>query len=114
MNKNILITGCSTGFGFNSAKHFAEKGHNVFATMRGVDGKNAIAASQLRDFATSTNTKLIVSEIDVTSDESVNSAVADMPTIDVLINNAGFGAGGTAVEAFSSEEVLRVCKRTGE
>jgi len=106
MNKNILITGCSTGFGFNSAKYFAKKGHNVFATMRDVDGKNAIAASQLRDFATSTNTKITVSEIEVTSDKSVNSAVAEMPTIDVLINNAGYGAGGTAVEAFSSEEVM--------
>ena len=106
MNKNILITGCSTGFGFNSAKYFAERGHNVFATMRGIDGRNANAASQLKDFAASTNTKITVSEIEVTSDESVNSAVADMPTIDVLINNAGYGAGGTPVEAFSSEEVM--------
>jgi len=46
-----------------------------------------------------------VFEIDVTSDESVNSAVAKIPEVDVLINNAGVGYGG-ALEAFSSNEVM--------
>ena len=46
-----------------------------------------------------------VLEIDVTSDESVQKAVARIPEVDVLINNAGVGFGGPT-EAYSSEEVL--------
>jgi NAD(P)-dependent dehydrogenase (short-subunit alcohol dehydrogenase family) len=83
----------------------AEKGHHVFATMRNVKGKNAKAASELKDFANSKGLKIDVYEIDVTSDESVNSAIAQIPAIDVLINNAGLGYGG-AMEAFSSSQVL--------
>jgi len=102
--KKILITGCSTGFGFDSAKYFAEKGHHVFATMRNVNGKNAEAASALRDFAKTKNVKIEVLEIDVTSDESVNAATSKLPAVDVLINNAGLGYGGP-MEAFSSQEI---------
>lgn len=103
--KKILITGCSTGFGYEAAKYFAEKGHHVYATMRNVNNKNANAAKELKDFASSNNYHLDVLEIDVTSDESVNAAVAQIPAIDVLINNAGRGYGGP-MEAFSSDEIL--------
>ncbi len=41
----------------------------------------------------------------MTSDESVNIAVAQIPKIDVLINNAGLGFGGP-IEAFSSQQIL--------
>lgn len=102
--KKILITGCSTGFGYDSAKYLAEKGHHVYASMRNVNGKNVNPASELKKFADSKNVKIDVIDLDVTSDESVNAA-AQLPTIDVLINNAGFGYGGP-VEAFSSTEVL--------
>ncbi|MDP3313938.1 hypothetical protein [Lutibacter sp.] len=50
--KKILITGCSSGFGFDSAKYLAEKRHHVYATMRNVNGKNLEAASSLKEFAT--------------------------------------------------------------
>lgn len=103
--KKILITGCSSGFGYNSAKYLAEKGHHVIATMRSINGKNATPASELKDFASTNGYKIDVLEIDVTSDDSVKAAAAQIPTVDVLINNAGLGFGGT-VEAFSSEEVL--------
>jgi len=103
--KKILITGCSTGFGYDAAKYFAEKGHHVYATMRNVNGKNAKAASELKEFASTNDYNLDVLEIDVTSDESVNAAASQMPTIDVLINNAGRGFGGV-MEAFSSDEIL--------
>ena len=103
--KKILITGCSTGFGYDAAKYFAEKGHHVYATMRNINGKNANAASELKDFASSNKYNLDVLEIDVTSDESVNAAVAQIPEVDVLINNAGKGFGGP-MEAFSSKECL--------
>ena len=103
--KKILITGCSSGFGFSAAKYLAEKGHHVYATMRNVDGKNATAASQLNDFATSNNVQLDVIEMDVVSDESVAAAATQIPTVDVLINNAGLGFGGPT-EAFSADQCL--------
>ena len=103
--KNILITGCSTGFGFKAAKYLAGKGHHVYATMRNIKGKNAESAAELKQFANDKHLKLDVLEMDVTSDDSVNAAVAQIPVVDVLINNAGLGFGG-AVEAFTSEQVL--------
>lgn len=103
--KKILITGCSTGFGYDSAKYFAEKGHYVYASMRNINGKNAEAASSLTEFAKAKNLKIEVLEIDVTSDESVNAATANIPAVDVLINNAGLGYGGP-MEAFSSNEIM--------
>lgn len=103
--KTILITGCSSGFGYLAAKYLAEKGHYVIATMRNVDSKNAKVAVDLTEFAKTNSYKLDVVEIDVTSDESVKAAAAKLPTIDVLINNAGLGYGG-AMEAFSPEAVL--------
>lgn len=103
--KTVLITGCSSGFGYSAAKYLAEKGFNVIASMRNVDGKNEKPATELKDFGSSKGYKLDVVEIDVTSDESVNAAAAKLPTIDVLINNAGLGYGGP-MEAFTSESVL--------
>jgi NAD(P)-dependent dehydrogenase (short-subunit alcohol dehydrogenase family) len=103
--KKILITGCSSGFGYDSAKYLAEKGHHVYATMRNINGKNATPAAELKDFANSNDLKLEVLEMDVISDESVNSAVARIPEVDVLINNAGLGFGGP-LEAFSSAQCL--------
>jgi short-subunit dehydrogenase len=103
--KKILITGCSTGFGFKSAMYMAEKGHHVFATMRNMNGRNEKAASELRAFSNSKNLKIEVLEMDVTSDQSVREAASKLPIIDVLINNAGLGYGGP-IEAFSSREIL--------
>ncbi|PCI00021.1 MAG: short-chain dehydrogenase/reductase [Flavobacteriaceae bacterium] len=103
--KKILITGCSSGFGYSTAKYLAKKGHHVYATMRNISGKNADSATELREYSSSNNLQLEVLELDVTSDESVNLAVANISIVDVLINNAGFGYGGP-VEAFSSAQCL--------
>lgn len=103
--KKILITGCSTGFGYDASKYLAEKGHHVYASMRNTNGKNAQPAKELKDFANSNGLKIEVVDIDVTSDESVNAAIAQIPTVDVLINNAGVGFGGP-IEAFTSKEIL--------
>lgn len=97
--KSILITGSSTGFGFEAAKHFASEGHTVWATMRNSDGKNADAAEQLRDFSGN----ITVVDLDVTSDESVNAAAATVGAVDVLINNAGYGLGG-AIETLTTDQ----------
>jgi len=104
----VVITGCSSGIGFASAKKLAQKGHRVYATMRSVDGKNAEPAKALRQYAEQESVRLRVLELDVTSDESVNRAIAqiaeDEGRIDVVINNAGRGYYGPG-EAFSSEQL---------
>ena len=103
--KKILITGCSSGFGYDAAKYLAEKGHHVYATMRNTGNKNSKPARELRDLANMKGYKLEVIEMDVTSDSSVHNAVKNIPEVDVLINNAGGGWGG-AVEAFSAQQCL--------
>ncbi len=97
--KSILITGSSTGFGFEAARHFADQGHTVFATMRNSASKNAEAAQALRDY--SDHIKVV--DLDVTSDESVNAAAAEIGAVDVLINNAGYGLGG-ALETLTTDQ----------
>jgi NAD(P)-dependent dehydrogenase (short-subunit alcohol dehydrogenase family) len=103
--KKILITGCSSGFGYDSAIYLAEKGHHVYATMRNMSDKNLEAANNLKKLATSKGLKIEVVEMDVTSDASVETAMTKIPTVDVLINNAGRGFGGP-IEAFTSAECL--------
>ncbi|WP_276978830.1 SDR family NAD(P)-dependent oxidoreductase, partial [Flavobacterium filum] len=98
-SKNILITGASTGFGKLTSQTLAKQGHMVIATMRDTNGKNAQQAQQLELWAKEHNLKLGVLELDVTSDESVNSAKEKAlqltnDKIDVVINNAGVFGGG--------------------
>jgi NAD(P)-dependent dehydrogenase (short-subunit alcohol dehydrogenase family) len=103
--KKILITGCSSGFGYNAAKYLADQGHHVFASMRNINGKNAQAALTLTDYGKNKGVKIDILEMDVTSDQSVRDAVDQLPVVDVLINNAGGGFGGP-VEAFSSKQCM--------
>lgn len=103
--KNILITGCSSGFGFDAAKFLSKKGNHVYASMRNVSGKNAEAAAELKQYANDNHYKLDIVDIDVTSDESVNTGISHLPPIDVLINNAGRGFGGP-IEAFTAEQCM--------
>ena len=103
MSKIILITGTSTGFGKLMATTLSKAGHTVIAGMRGVTSKNAEAAKEL-----SALPNIEVVELDVTSDSSVNEAIANTLTkygkIDVLVNNAGVTGFGL-LEAFSIEQV---------
>ncbi|MDY0872101.1 SDR family oxidoreductase [Dongia rigui] len=87
-SKTVLITGCSSGFGAATARHFAGQGWNVIATMR-----NPADDPGLADLA---NT--LVTRLDVEDPRSTEAALADgiarFGRIDVLVNNAGFGAFG--------------------
>ena len=97
---NVLITGTSTGFGFLAAKTLTQAGHTVFATMRGLEGKNRDNAASLRDATEAHDGTLHLIELDVTSDPSVESAVAKAleleGAIDAVVNNAGYGCSGYA------------------
>ncbi|MFK3705731.1 SDR family oxidoreductase [Klebsiella sp. NPDC088457] len=77
----ILITGCSSGFGLETAKLFIEKGWDVIATMR-----------TPREGLLPVSRRLRLLELDVTSPASIARAVEAAGPIDVLVNNAGFGA----------------------
>ena len=99
---NVLITGCSSGFGLLSALEFARRGDTVFASMRTVS-----KATALNDAAAAEGLKVEVVSLDVTDDDSVRSAVAGVAaeagTIDVLVNNAGIEMNG-AIHLIADDE----------
>tara|TARA_R110002096_G_scaffold24948_15_gene78541 strand:+ start:553 stop:1671 length:1119 start_codon:yes stop_codon:yes gene_type:complete len=110
MTNTILITGCSSGFGRLAAERFARQGNRVYATMRGVDGKNAAVSGELLAIAKDEGLDLRVLELDVCSTTSVNAAAArvleESGAPDVVINNAGQMFVGVT-EAFDDEELAR-------
>jgi NAD(P)-dependent dehydrogenase (short-subunit alcohol dehydrogenase family) len=77
----VLITGCSSGFGLETARLFLDRGWNVVATMRKPQADVLPASERMRVLA-----------LDVTDQDSVAQAVSDAGPLDVLVNNAGFGA----------------------
>jgi len=79
--KTVLITGCSSGFGLETARHFLDRDWRVIATMR-TPREDVLPPSQ----------RLRVLQLDVTDPQSIGNAVVAAGPIDVLVNNAGFGA----------------------
>ncbi|MFT4514920.1 MAG: NAD(P)-dependent dehydrogenase (short-subunit alcohol dehydrogenase family) [Planctomycetota bacterium] len=108
MSKTIVITGCSTGFGRESALRFARRGDRVYATMRAVEGKNAERAAALRAEAKDEKLTLTVLELDVCDTASVEGAAkvveGESGAPDVVINNAGVMYVGVT-EAFDPSEL---------
>jgi NAD(P)-dependent dehydrogenase (short-subunit alcohol dehydrogenase family) len=111
VDKVVLITGSSTGFGKTAAETLAQRGYRVIATMRDCSGRNRSAADALRSLAESKGWRLDVLDMDVTSDASVNQAVEQAldraGRLDVVINNAGIAAVGIT-EAFTVEQFQQV------
>ena len=79
--QTVLITGCSSGFGLEIARHFLERDWRVVATMR-TPREDLLPRSE----------RLRVLALDVTDAQSIRRAVEAAGPIDVLVNNAGFGA----------------------
>lgn len=81
--KTVLITGCSSGYGLETARHFHAQGWNVVATMRTPRSGLLPSSERLRVLA-----------LDVTRPESIAAALAASGPIDALVNNAGVGLFG--------------------
>ena len=81
--KTVLITGCSSGYGLETARHFHAQGWNVIATMR-TPREDVLPRSE----------RLRVVALDVTKPHSIAAALEASGPIDVLVNNAGIGVVG--------------------
>jgi len=79
------VTGCSSGFGLEVARHFHAQGWHVIATMRTVR-QDVLPSSE----------RLQLLALDVTDPQSIRDLVSAAGQIDVLVNNAGFGAASPA------------------
>ncbi|RKH83658.1 SDR family oxidoreductase [Corallococcus sp. AB045] len=78
--KTLLITGCSSGFGLDTARYFLERGWKVIATMR-----------KPREDVLPRSEHLRVLPLDITDPQSIRELVEAAGPIDVLVNNAGVG-----------------------
>lgn len=109
--QTVLVTGASSGIGRGISETLARQGHNVFATMRHVAGKNAAAVQELQALARRENLSLQVVEMDTTDDASVAAAIQTVldsaGAIDVLVNNAGIMTIGVS-EALSLAQVAQM------
>jgi NAD(P)-dependent dehydrogenase (short-subunit alcohol dehydrogenase family) len=79
----VLITGCSSGYGLETARHFHAQGWTVVATMR-----------TPREHVLPRSDRLRVLPLDVTDRDSIDAALEASGPIDVLVNNAGIGLFG--------------------
>jgi len=94
--KTVLITGCSSGYGLETARHFHTGGWHVVATMRNP-----------RDGILPASERIRILPLDVTSPESIAAAVEAAGPIDALVNNAGIGVVG-AFEATPMSHIRKV------
>jgi NAD(P)-dependent dehydrogenase (short-subunit alcohol dehydrogenase family) len=97
VSKAVLITGCSSGIGWATAKRLSEVGWRVYATARNVEKTTPLEESGCR-----------LLPLDVTDEDSMRRAVEEVEreegAVGVLVNNAGYSQSG-AVEAVPIEKV---------
>jgi len=102
MNKIALVTGSSSGIGFETSLALARNGFHTFATMRDLSKDE-----EIKQIIKKEDLSIEILELDVDSEESVNQAIKIIfekkGRIDVLVNNAGYGMWGT-VEDVSIDE----------
>ena len=92
----VLITGCSSGYGLATARHFHEQGWRVIATMR-----------RPQESPLPQSDRIHLLPLDVTRRESIEAALQEAGPIDVLVNNAGIGVVG-AFEATPMSHIRKV------
>jgi short-subunit dehydrogenase len=90
MHRVALLTGCSSGIGYETALMLARSGFHIFATMR-----NTKKSDSLLELIRKEKLSLNILELDVNDDASIENTInrikSDAKRIDVLINNAGYG-----------------------
>src|SRR2546423_14527433 len=103
MEKVAIVTGSSSGIGFETALELAREGYFTYATMR-----NTKKGDTIKEIAKKENLKLETRELDVDKEDSVKNAinkiVKEKGRIDILVNNAGYGLFG-CLEDISMEEL---------
>jgi len=103
MEKIAVVTGSSSGIGFETALALARESYYTYATMRDTKKGNRI-----KEIAKKENLNLEVLELDVDNDQTVQAAInkilKEKNRIDVLVNNAGYGLFG-CLEDLSMEEL---------
>lgn len=92
----VMITGCSSGFGLDTARYFLDQGWSVVATMRTPDETLLPMSERLR-----------ILPLDISNNESIAVAVAKAGPIDALVNNAGVGWLST-FEGTSEQTIRRI------
>ncbi len=102
MEKIALVTGSSSGIGYETSLALARDGYHTFASMRDT-GK----AEELKKVAENENLSISVIELDVDKEDSIVNAIkkvmSDGNRIDVLVNNAGYGQFGCAEDVSVDE-----------
>jgi len=106
MTDSVLITGTSSGLGLETALYLAQRGFEVYATMRDLSRRDALDAAAARR-----NVQLQVLQLDVTDQASIQAAVTTVMEqsrgIYGLVNNAGIHISGY-FEDLSEEEIRQV------
>jgi len=92
-----LITGANKGLGLETTRRLIDAGHTVYAGMRDIS-KGAKAAALGAH----------VIQLDVTDEASVTAALAELPAVDVLINNAGIVGSRAGVDTFGADDLAEV------
>ena len=102
MVKTAVVTGSSSGIGYETTLALARDGYNTYATMRDTSKGDAMV-----DLAKKEGLEISVVEMDVDSDASVGSAISDIykesKRIDLLVNNAGYVIFGSAEDVTMPE-----------
>src|ERR687883_62752 len=103
-HKVAIVTGSSSGIGYETSLALARDGFLTYATMR-----NLNKAENIKSVATKENLPVHIQQLDVTDDVSVKNAIESISSgtggrIDVLVNNAGYGLNG-AFEDLSMDEI---------
>ena len=104
MDKVVLITGCSSGIGLETAIACAKEGHTIFATMRNLNKKSELEKRIKKE---KLEERIKILELDISDSSSIVDAVASIvrqtKKIDVLFNNAGYRLIGSLEDITISE-----------
>ncbi|MCZ0985051.1 SDR family NAD(P)-dependent oxidoreductase [Streptomyces diastatochromogenes] len=107
----VLVTGASSGFGALTVRALADAGHTVYAGIRQTATRNRPAVAALDRYAAEHGVALHAADLDVTSQDSADAAVAQVLAaegrLDVLVHNAGHMVTGPA-EAFTPEQLAQL------